>query len=97
MTTTSWLSRREQWRLVVLVAVVEAIGGVCDRTLAQVTPDTTLGTESLVVTPNVPINNLPSEIIDGGAIRGTNLFHSFEQFNIGEGQATYFTNPAGIE
>jgi filamentous hemagglutinin family protein len=81
----------------VLLAVVEAICGVCDRTFAQVIPDTTLGAESSVVTPDVPINNLPSEIIDAGAIRGANLFHSFEQFNIGEGQAAYFTNPAGIE
>ena len=96
MTTTSWLSRGQPV-LVVLLAVVEAICGVCERTFAQVTPDTTLGSESSVVTPNVPINNLPSEIIDGGAIRGANLFHSFEQFNISEGQAAYFTNPAGIE
>ena len=96
MTTTSWLSRGQPV-LVVLLAVVEAIGGVCDRTFAQVTPDTTLGAESSVVTPDVPINNLPSEIIEGGAIRGANLFHSFEQFNISEGQAAYFTNPAGIE
>lgn len=97
MTTTSRLNHRWRSRLVVLLAVVEAIGGISDRALAQIVPDNTLGTENSVVTPNVPINNLPSEIIDGGAIRGANLFHSFEQFNIGEAQAAFFTNPAGIE
>jgi filamentous hemagglutinin family protein len=35
--------------------------------------------------------------INGGATRGTNLFHSFQEFNVGEGRSAYFTNPAGIE
>lgn len=64
---------------------------------AQIVPDTTLGTENSLVTPNVIIQGLPSESIDGGAVRGTNLFHSFEQFNVGEGRGAYFTNPTGIE
>jgi filamentous hemagglutinin family protein len=37
------------------------------------------------------------EQIDGGATRGANLFHSFQEFNVGEGRSAYFTNPAGIE
>ena len=32
-----------------------------------------------------------------GAIRGENLFHSFEQFAIQSGLRVDFTNPAGIE
>lgn len=81
-----------------LLAIVGAIGEVSDRPVyAQITPDTTLGAESSVVTPNVEINNLPSNLIEGGAIRGNNLFHSFGQFNVGEGQGAFFTNPAGIE
>jgi filamentous hemagglutinin family protein len=64
---------------------------------AQVVPDGTLGAESSVVTPNVTIKDLPSNRIDGGAIRGTNLFHSFQEFSIGAGQGAYFANPAGIE
>ena len=64
---------------------------------AQLTPDNTLGTENSVVTPNVAIDGIPSNKIDGGATRGVNLFHSFEKFNIGEGQGAYFTNPTGIE
>jgi filamentous hemagglutinin family protein len=60
-------------------------------------PDNTLGAESSVVTPNVNINGIPSDRIDGGAPRGANLFHSFSQFNIGEGRGAYFTNPPEIE
>ena len=50
-----------------------------------------------MVAPNTVIRGLPSDRIDGGAIRGSNLFHSFQQFNIGEGRGAYFANPAGIE
>lgn len=64
---------------------------------AQITPDNTLGTESTVVTPNEVIRGLPSDGIDGGAIRGSNLFHSFQEFNVKEGTGVYFTNPQGIE
>jgi filamentous hemagglutinin family protein len=64
---------------------------------AQLIPDATLGNESSVVTPNVDINSLASDRIDSGATRGTNLFHSFGQFNVGEGRGVYFSNPTGIE
>jgi filamentous hemagglutinin family protein len=62
---------------------------------AQIIPDNSLGTENSVVTSDV-INNVPSDRIDGGARRGSNLFHSFQQFNIGEGRGAYFSNPNGI-
>jgi filamentous hemagglutinin family protein len=68
-----------------------------DRVNAQIVPDNTLGAESSVVTPNVTINGIVSDRIDGGAIRGAHLFHSFEQLSVLEGQGAYFTNPAGIE
>ncbi len=61
--------------------------------LAQVTSDQTLGKENSVVTPVNP--NV--DRIDGGAVRGSNLFHSFKDFNVGEGQRVDFANPAGIE
>ena len=63
---------------------------------AQITPDTTLGTESSVINSNVELNEKLVELIEGGAIRDANLFHSFEQFNLAEGQNVYFANPAGI-
>jgi len=68
-----------------------------DTTSAQLIPDATLGNESSVVTPNVNINGLTSDQIDGGATRDANLFHSFGQFNVGEGRGVYFSNPTGIE
>ncbi len=63
---------------------------------AQITPDNTLGTESSVINSNVELNEKLVELIEGGAIRDANLFHSFEQFNLAEGQNVYFANPAGI-
>ena len=63
--------------------------------LAQIIPDNTLGTESSRTVPDT-INNLPSDRIEGGATRGSNLFHSFGEFNIGEGRGAYFENPSGI-
>jgi filamentous hemagglutinin family protein len=66
-------------------------------TLAQILPDSTLGAENSTVTPNQVINGLPSERIDGGARRGANLFHSFQEFNINEGQTVFFSNPNGVD
>ena len=65
--------------------------------LAQIIPDSTLGTQNSIVTPNVNVRGRTADRIDGGAVRGGNLFHSFSQFNIGNGQRVYFTNPTGIE
>lgn len=65
--------------------------------LAQLIPDSTLGTESSIVLPDVAIQGIPADFIEGGASRGGNLFHSFTQFNIDSGQRVYFANPIGIE
>ena len=64
---------------------------------AQIIPDATLGAERSIVAPNANVRTLPAELIEGGALRGTNLFHSFQEFNVGNGQRVYFANPAGIE
>ncbi|MBG1262694.1 filamentous hemagglutinin N-terminal domain-containing protein, partial [Nostoc commune] len=52
----------------------------------------------------IPDNTLPSEAsrlnqnkIEGGARRGSNLFHSFGEFNIQDQQRVDFVNPTGIE
>jgi filamentous hemagglutinin family protein len=63
----------------------------------QLQPDTTLGAESTIVNSGIIINDIPSDFIIGGAVRGANLFHSFEEFNIGEGHGIYFNNPNGID
>lgn len=67
-------------------------------TLAQpIQHDDTLGTESSVINSNIMINDISSVLIEGGAKRGVNLFHSFEKFNVDEGKGVYFNNPLGIE
>jgi filamentous hemagglutinin family protein len=68
-----------------------------EGSLAQITPDETLGEERSRVTPNVDVRGSRADRIDGGATRGSNLFHSFRDFNVNDGQRVYFSNPAGIE
>ena len=64
--------------------------------LAQIIPDNTLGDNQTLVKPNVEVKGLPADLIEGGATRGDNLFHSFSEFNVGDLQRVYFANPAGI-
>ena len=58
---------------------------------SQLLPDNTLGAENSIVTTQNLI-----DLIEGGAIRGENLFHSFQEFNVNEGQQVFFANPDGI-
>ncbi|WP_036488248.1 S-layer family protein [Myxosarcina sp. GI1] len=60
---------------------------------AQIVPDRTLGKES----STIDSINESRQRIEGGAIRGENLFHSFKEFGISEGIEAYFANPANIE
>ncbi|MGL5080250.1 MAG: filamentous hemagglutinin N-terminal domain-containing protein [Microcoleaceae cyanobacterium] len=60
---------------------------------AQIVPDNTLGSERSVVNPV----NSGRDQIEGGASRGSNLFHSFQEFNVGENRSVYFINPNGIQ
>ena len=64
---------------------------------AQITPDNTLGDENSTVTPDAIVRGDLADLIEGGAARGGNLFHSFLAFNVAEGQRVYFANPGGIE
>ncbi|WP_019506231.1 filamentous hemagglutinin N-terminal domain-containing protein [Pleurocapsa sp. PCC 7319] len=82
-------------------AIAIALGGVTiscweSIVLAQIIPDETLDDESSVVTPDT-IEGIESDRISGGAARGSNLFHSFREFSIGEDRAGYFENPAAIK
>ncbi|MBD1858019.1 MULTISPECIES: filamentous hemagglutinin N-terminal domain-containing protein [Leptolyngbya] len=60
---------------------------------AQIVPDGTLGSERSSIAPRLS----GGDQIEGGAIRGSNLFHSFRDFNVGEGARVYFANPTGIQ
>ena len=83
-----------------IIGTVGLIGvlvtGGNEGVFAQVIPDDTLGTENSVVTPD-SIEGILSDLINGGAIRDANLFHSFWEFNVAEGRGVYFANPDGIE
>ena len=63
------------------------------RASAQVIPDGTLGLESSQLVDRSAIEQL----IQGGAVRGENLFHSFDQFSIVDGRQVTFDNPATIQ
>ncbi|MBJ7899516.1 MAG: filamentous hemagglutinin N-terminal domain-containing protein, partial [Cyanobacteria bacterium RI_101] len=62
---------------------------------AQIIPDQSLGAEGSVVVPAV-IKGLPSDQLEGGALRGGNLFHSFGAFSVPDGRGAYFANPPGV-
>jgi len=91
------IGKRWGWILAGVVGIGGVLAGCGTDAVAQITPDTTLGTENSVVTPNVDIRGLPADLIEGGATRDAALFHSFSEFNVGEGLRVYFANPMGIE
>ena len=62
----------------------------------QIVPDNTLGSEGSVVTPNASVRGGFADLIEGGAVRDANLFHSFREFNVGNLQRVYFANPSSI-
>lgn len=59
------------------------------QTLTVITPDGSLGS---VVSQSGRVHT-----ITGGTVRGPNLFHSFERFDVGAGDQATFTGPATVE
>jgi filamentous hemagglutinin family protein len=93
---SSCLTMRSPRQLVVsLLATWATLLGTAAQ--AQITPDQTLGLEPSIVTPNLEIRGGLADLVEGGTARGTNLFHSFSDFNVGEGDRVYFASPNGIE
>ena len=80
------------FRAICFAAVLWFVDAQYNYAQAEIVPDKTLGNESSVITPLAPFDR-----IDGGATRGTNLFHSFEKFNVDTQQTVLFANPNGIE
>jgi len=88
-------------KILQVLAVVFGISTVSlffgNSALAQIRPDGSLGgTEQSEVRRGVQVRGLPGDLIQGGAVRGNNLFHSFSEFNVNDGQRVYFANPGGI-
>ncbi len=65
--------------------------GWAEVSVAQVIPDGSLGGENSVVNATTLPNSL---LISGGAGRSRDLFHSFQTFNVADGQQVLF-NPSG--
>ncbi len=87
----------QEWRMVMGWTIVPLCIAIAVATPAWaqsvIVPDETLGGERSRVEFRAT-----SERITGGAARGINLFHSFREFNVGDGRSTYFIAPnAGIE
>ncbi|MEM9214888.1 MAG: filamentous hemagglutinin N-terminal domain-containing protein [Cyanobacteria bacterium P01_F01_bin.150] len=82
------------FRIAVLIAVVMTTEVTTTTVGARPIPDATLDVgERSQVTPQDTL----SDRIEGGAIRNTNLFHSFSEFNVEDGHSAYFANPVGID
>ena len=81
------------FRLVALPTVfLNLIGAALIPVSAQITPDDTLGNERSVV-----VESSAMEAISGGAYRGSNLFHSFDEFNVPLDRAVYFIGSSSLE
>ncbi|RCJ40260.1 hypothetical protein A6770_11010 [Nostoc minutum NIES-26] len=85
----TWKSYLTSW------LVMSGAIACCNSALAQIVPDGTLGVENSVIIPQTPDSSV--DAISGGATRGTNLFHSFEQFSVQTGRTAFFNNAADIQ
>ncbi len=90
----SWFAQGWQLALAGSLALVEAFtGGMNNSAFAQITPDSTLGNQNSLVRPYSQIPSPGNVEIKGGATWGANLFHSFKEFNVREGERAYFYSP----
>ncbi len=87
MATHGW-----QRAIALCLGMSGAIGFSMSPAVAQsvIVPDNTLGNENSQVIPNFQPG---IELITGGATRGSNLFHSFQEFNVTQGRSAYFFSP----
>jgi filamentous hemagglutinin family protein len=97
VTKFSLLSRGWQLKLVGSVAIVGTLlTAVGENVMLKSCRIIRWALKVLSLHPDV-IQGIQGDRIDGGATRKANLFHSFSQFNVGEGRGAYFTSPPEIE
>lgn len=76
------------WSFPLALMLLTEIGAIAQ---AQIVPDNTLPSNSATAPNGDTIE------ITGGTARGANLFHSFEQFSVTDGQTAFFDNAVTIE
>jgi filamentous hemagglutinin family protein len=76
-----------KWR----IATASLIIVFCNTTLGEISLDGTVGPKASLEGPDYTI---PHTV---GSTAGTNLFHSFDRFDIGKNERATFTGPAGLE
>ncbi len=79
--------KRNSFLVALLIVAVTSL-----KAEAQINPDHTLGPDRSRLTPASD-----RTVIEGGARRGRNLFHSFREFNVETGRSVYFANPDGVQ
>jgi len=93
-----------------LLAVMILFGLAPSGNAQRIVPDSTLGEERSTVRSTIRSDNgsgngsgnglgnsTSVQLIEGGASRGSNLFHSFRLFDVGGGESVYFANPVNVE
>ncbi len=84
------LTRLSRWQRALLLCCYLLCSCLLASSRAQITLDGSLGPQGPLTGPNFTI---PAET---GQLRGSNLFHSFDQFNIQTGESATFTGPASV-
>lgn len=90
---SGWWCQSWHVGVALVVGISSAIVLRGENALAQIQADTTLGVEQTLVQP---LGNGVFQI-DGGATRGTNLFHSFQEFSVPTNGLAFFNNLSNIQ
>ncbi|MEM9271487.1 MAG: filamentous hemagglutinin N-terminal domain-containing protein [Cyanobacteria bacterium P01_F01_bin.143] len=87
------LSIKSKNQSFILSLIIFSTIGIISPTSAQIVPDATLPSNSLAI-PDASGNLID---ITGGTTSGNNLFHSFQEFSVLNGQTASFNNGLTIE